>query len=234
MEPTLRRTDDGQLPHSQTLDRGVRVLEVLAEAERALPVAELAGALGVHRSIVYRILRTLEDHRLVDRASDGSYRLGVGLSALARGVATDLRSASLPEMAAVAEDLGMTCFLTVPDRDDCVTVHSVEPRHALAAVAQRPGSRHPLKRGAPGLALLAGGPPLPGERDAVTKARRDGYAVSSGEVIPGMTSVSAPVLARGVGAIASVAVVFADTWFDRAAIGERLVRAARVITEELG
>lgn len=47
-----------QAPPSQTLSRGIRALEILAAADRPLSIAELAEALGVHRSIAYRILRT--------------------------------------------------------------------------------------------------------------------------------------------------------------------------------
>ena len=57
--------------HSQTLSRGIRLLEMLAEAPAPMTIAELAESLGVHRSIAYRILRTLEDHRLVMRDASG-------------------------------------------------------------------------------------------------------------------------------------------------------------------
>ena len=43
----------------------------------------------------------------------------------------------------------------VLDRDECITLASVEPRHAVAAVAQRPGARHPITVGAPSKAILA-------------------------------------------------------------------------------
>ena len=52
---------------SQTLSRGLRALEVIAEAEKPIGMAELAARLGLHRSITYRIVRTLEEHRLVVR-----------------------------------------------------------------------------------------------------------------------------------------------------------------------
>ncbi len=76
-------------------------------------------------------------------------RLGTGLAALAAGVAADLQAEALPELTAAANELGMTCFLVVLDHDECVTLTSVEPRHAVTAVAQRPGARHPVTRGAP-------------------------------------------------------------------------------------
>ena len=45
--------------HSQTLSRGIRMLEILSEETRALSIGEASERLGVHRSVAYRILRTL-------------------------------------------------------------------------------------------------------------------------------------------------------------------------------
>ncbi|MDI2130856.1 IclR family transcriptional regulator [Yinghuangia seranimata] len=220
-------------PHSQTLDRGLRLLELLAEAERPLAITELAERLGVHRSIAYRILRTLEDHRLIRRGADGLCRLDVGLATLARSVSRDLQSAALPELAAAANELGMTAFIAVPDGDDCVTLAGVEPRHSVVSVAQRPGSRHPLDRGAPGLALLSAGPARADERPDITTARRRGYAYSDNEVIPGVSSIAVPIISGMRGTIGAVAVVFVGSGVDEPAVALRLQQAARAIAAEL-
>ena len=120
--------------HSQTLSRGIRALEILADAQSPMTIAELSEALGVHRSIAYRILRTLEDHSLLMRDSAGRVQAGPGLAALARGVSRDLQSAALPELTALANDLMMTAFIAVWDQHDCVTLFTVEPRHTTALV----------------------------------------------------------------------------------------------------
>lgn len=222
-------------PLSQTLDRGLRVLELLAEREQPLSSARIAAALGVHRSIAYRIVRTLEDHRLVQRRSDGCWELGVGLVVLARSVSPTLHRAATPELADLANDLGMTAFLSVADRDECVTVLTVEPRHSQVHVAYRPGRRHAIDRGGPGVALLAGGPPRPGERPEVTAARDAGYTLTSGEVVPGLSSVAAPVVPEGGGVVASVAVLFLqEPPRDVGPVAERVCQAARAIARELG
>lgn len=220
-------------PHSQTLDRGIEVLEQLAGAEQPLSITALAAGLGVHRSIVYRILRTLEDRRLVNRRPDGAYELGVGLQILARNVSRNLREAALPELAALARDLSMTAFLVVADRGECVTLFSVEPQHTAIAVLARPGSRHPLDCGAPGLALLAGGPPLPGERPEVAAARAAGYATSHDEVIPGLRSVAVPLPGDDSDVRAAVAVVYVESQLALSSLGERLAAAVRSIAAEL-
>ncbi len=42
---------------SQTLDRGLRVLKLLADTDHGLTVTELSTNLGVNRTVVYRFAR---------------------------------------------------------------------------------------------------------------------------------------------------------------------------------
>jgi DNA-binding IclR family transcriptional regulator len=79
---------------AQTLDRGLAALELVALADAPLAVDEVAAGLGLHRSIAYRLLRTLEDRRLVERDGRGRYVPGVRLAVLARSAATPLRDAA--------------------------------------------------------------------------------------------------------------------------------------------
>ena len=101
----------------------------------------------------------------------------------------------------------MTAFVVVRVGGDAVTLDSVEPQSTAAHVAYRPGSRHPIDRGAPGLAILAGQPAMPDERPEVTESRRRGWAYSSGEVIPGLASVATWIPDQHHG-VASIACVF--------------------------
>ncbi|MDA0567627.1 helix-turn-helix domain-containing protein [Streptomonospora sp. S1-112] len=224
---------------SQTLDRGIRALELLHRAGRPMSIAELARGLEVHRSIIYRILRTLEDHRLVARTPEGAYELGLGLPVLARGVSHDLQSAALPVLSALADEVAMTAFLVVPSGAEAITLTSVEPRLAPAHVAHAPGVRHPLDRGAPGIALLAAQAPQPHERPEVAQARARGWAYSRDEVLAGMSSVAAPVpgppARPGAAAVAVIYVEGAhgDDDTDRAALAERVRAAAKEIAADL-
>ena len=226
-------------PASQTLSRGIRILEVLADAHGPLTIDEIATRLGVHRSIAYRLLRTLEDHRLITRDAAGAVSLGARMAALAAGVAHDLQAEALPELTAIANELGMTCFLAVLDGADCITLASVEPRHAVASVAQRPGARHPVTVGAPGKAIVAQlataewpmdiPTSLPGDVEAT---RDRGYATSHDEVIPTVQSVAVPLALRGQRP-AAIAVVHVATDLDDAEIAARLQRSVSAIRDSL-
>ena len=224
---------------SQTLSRGIRILEVLAEAREPLAIDDIARRLEVHRSIAYRLLRTLEDHALVVRDASGGVTLGARLAALAASVAPDLQSEALPELTAVANELGMTCFLGVLDRDECITLASVEPRHAIASVAQRPGARHPVTVGAPGKAILALIPEAEWPEEVSTALRAEiaqiaqrGYATSHDEVIPTVQAVAVPLALRG-HRPAALAVVHVASPDDPEAIAARLQRSAQAIRAAL-
>ncbi|WP_149084684.1 MULTISPECIES: IclR family transcriptional regulator [Microbacterium] len=227
------------VPASQTLSRGIRILEVLAEARGPLTIDDIAGRLSVHRSIAYRLLRTLEDHGLVTRDASGAVSLGARMAALAAGVAHDLQAEALPELTAIANELGMTCFLAVLDGTECITLASVEPRHAVASVAQRPGARHSVTVGAPGKAILAQLDPAetpadisPALRVDVDTAAARGYATSHDEVIPTVQSVAVPLPLRGQRP-AAIAVVHVATDLDDGEIAARLQRSATLIREAL-
>ncbi|MGN8025174.1 IclR family transcriptional regulator [Microbacterium sp. 22242] len=228
-----------EAPASQTLSRGIRILEILSDERGPLSIDEIAARLGVHRSIAYRLLRTLEDHGLVGRDAAGLVALGPRMAALAAGVAHDLQAEALPELTAVANELGMTCFLAVLDGEECITLASVEPRHAVASVAQRPGARHPVTVGAPGKAILAQlaeaewPAATPELQDAVAAARLAGYATSHDEVIPTVQSVAVPLALRGQRP-AAIAVVHVTTDRTDAEIAGRLQRTAGTIREALG
>jgi DNA-binding IclR family transcriptional regulator len=227
--------------HSQTLSRGIRMLEILSEEPAPLSIGDISVRMGVHRSIAYRILRTLEDHGLVARDAAGGIVLGTGLATLARGVARDLQTAALPELTALANELGTTAFLVVLDRGDCTTLTSVEPRHSRAAVVQRPGTRHALNVGAPGLAIqsilddvqwAAVSPDQP-RRPEVASVRELGFAVSQHEVLPGVTAVAVPLNPTQGLQPAAIAVVYPSAQLPPEQVGHSVKEAARRISQQL-
>src|SRR5690349_6245054 len=129
---------------SQTLDRGLRVLELLAEDGDnggGRTVTELAAALGVARPVVYRLLATLDAHRLVRRSEDGRVRLGLGVLHLAQRVHPLLREAALPVLRRLAEDVAATAHLTIADGGEALAVAVVEPSRTDFHVSYRVGAR---------------------------------------------------------------------------------------------
>ena len=231
MAETSERTTPAN--HSLTLERGLRVLRVLAEHPDGLSVSALANEMETHRAGIYRLLGPLMDQRLVVRDASGRHTLGVGLIELASRVRSRLQFAARPEMQRLADALEATTALTVRDAGEALVALVVEPRQTDMHITYRAGLRHPLDIAASGIAILAGSPPLPGERDEVVEARERGGARSQGELLKGTTGVGAPIRTGDAEAQAAISAVWLNAR-DVEAAGELTLAAAKRIAAALG
>lgn len=210
---------------SQTLDRGLRVLAVLAAHPNGLTVTELAGVVGVNRTVVYRLVTTLEQHGLARRDAAGRLHVGLGVLALARGLQPVLRELASPVLRSLAEDLGATAHLTVADGGEALAIAVVEPTWTDFHVAYRVGARHPLDQGAAGRAILLG-------REIVTGTdTAERFVQTSGELQPGARGLASPVLGVD-GLEASVGVVTLRD-LDPEEAGPRVATAAAEVAHRL-
>jgi DNA-binding IclR family transcriptional regulator len=192
---------------SKTLDNGIRLLKLIASEPAGRTVTQLSRALGLHRTVTYRLLLTLSAHDLIAQAANGTYHAGSGLRALTGHSGVDWRAIAREPLRRLAEATGATAHLTLLDGTDAVSAAVIEPSNALVHVAYRPGLRHPLTQGAAGMAILLGRPARAGERVAVRRARRDGWVASHGEIQKGAWGLAAPVRPAGGDAVGSVGVV---------------------------
>ena len=205
---------------SQTLDRGLRVLGVLAGSTGGLTVTELATRLDVNRTVVYRLVSTLEQHALVRRDPKGRLHVGLGVLHLASAVQPVLRDLAVPVLRELAEGVGCTAHLTVADGEEALALAVVEPSWTDFHVSYRVGSRHPLTRGAAGKAILLGRQP-----------GAPPFAVTEGELQPGARGIAAPV--PGVdGLEASVGIVTIGE-IDVDVFAPRVCRAAAEVAARL-
>jgi len=207
---------------SQTLDRGLSVLEVLAEFPEGLSVTELSHKLGVGRTVVYRLVVTLEAHSLLRRSADGKCRLGLGLLSLARVIQPLVREASGPALRMLAEALSCTAYLMIADVNDGLVALVSEPNRSDMHVSIRIGTRSPLEGSAGGRAILAA-------RTAAGRPLDPPWVVAN---LEGGTYGLAVPLTGVAGLEASVGIVsareFAETEF-----GPRITRSAQEIARML-
>jgi DNA-binding IclR family transcriptional regulator len=182
---------------NQTLARGLCVLLAIADSKNGLTVQQVGELLGVHRSIAYRLLQTLVDFGLAARSSEGLYIPGARLATLAEAYLPTLRDVTGPVMRSLADQLQSTISLFVEEGNEAVAITMVEPTTALHHLSFRPGMRTPLTRGAAGYAILASGPPLAVEPEAVAVARERGYARSHAEIEEGQYAVAAWIPTNG-------------------------------------
>jgi DNA-binding IclR family transcriptional regulator len=213
------RDGAGRPETAQTLDRGLRLLRLVAETPGGLTVSEAAGRLSVGRAVVYRLAGTLAEHGLLRRDQTGRLRLGAGVLHLARRAQPLLAEVALSPLRRLAEQVGATAHLTVAEGDEAVAVAVVEPSWTQFHVAYRTGSRHPLHRGAAGRAILGG---RRGEPECVSTA---------GELQPGAYGVAAPVL--GVDGLEASVGVVALAALDLASTGPQVLATAAAIARAL-
>lgn len=207
---------------SQTLARGVRVMQVLAEAPEGLTVTALAVRLEVNRTVAHRLVATLEQYGLVRRGEDGLLHLGMGVLKISGAVQPLVRDRASPVLRQLAETVGCTAHLTIADGAEAVALVVVEPSWTDFHVAYRVGARHPIEQGAAGKAIC-----FVREGDTQTP-----YAATNGELQSGAHGLAAPV--RGVvGLEASVGIVTLGGPVDESVVAPRVVAAAREISARL-
>ncbi|MFG1948860.1 IclR family transcriptional regulator [Nonomuraea sp. NPDC048826] len=204
---------------AQTLERGLRLLRLLADGKGGRTPTELSAELSLSRPVVYRLLTTLLNEGFVRRDAEGRVHLGFGLLVLAQAVQPLLRAAAVPTLRRLAEQVGATAHLTVAEGDDALAVAVVEPSWTSMHVAYREGARHPLAVGAAGRAILAG------------REGGSAYLVTEGQLQEGARGVAAPVL--GLPWLeASVGVVTFGPLAE--STGPRVVEAAAELAAALG
>lgn len=199
----------------KTVDRALRVLLQFDEEHPEWSSGELAQSLGLHRSIVYRILSTLQRRGFVTQIGDrGRFRLGNKLVELGNVVlaSNDLRQIAHPFMAWLVRETGESAFLTVASEDESICIDKIDSRRQVR-VTLTIGGRYPLHAGASNKILLAC---LPSDTvdNLVTKGlesitprtitdatrlkedlatiRAQGYAISVGELTPDVAALAVP------------------------------------------
>src|ERR1700760_511323 len=146
----------GGEPAVQSVDRAVRILEILARDGEA-GVTEVAGELGVHKSTASRLLSALDSRELVTQdAARGKFRLGVGIVRLAG--AASARLDVLQESRAVGRmldhEIGETVNLAILSGRDALYLDQAAGPAALSP-HNWAGQRIPLHATSDGKVLLA-------------------------------------------------------------------------------
>ncbi|MBL7259810.1 IclR family transcriptional regulator [Paractinoplanes lichenicola] len=210
------------------VERAMDVLLLFGRTERAdLGVTEIAGALGLTKAAVHRILTALRNRELIT-LDPQSRRYALGHAAVALGRAyltrTDVREMAAPELKYLSGRTGETATLSLRRGDTRLYVDQVVPDQELR-LEVTVGVPFPLHAGASSKTFLAFDPdgyldrsrlePLTEHtivdparlRRELTTIRERGYATSHGERQPAAASIAAPIFDHDgrVAAVISVA-----------------------------
>ncbi|GAB1820964.1 helix-turn-helix domain-containing protein [Herbidospora sp. RD11066] len=180
---------------------------------------ELSVALEVSRPVVYRLIASLQNEGFARRDAAGRVLLGFGVVKLAQAVQPLLMAAAVPALRRLAEASGATAHLTVAEGGEGLAMAVVEPSWTNLHVAYRAGSRHPLSKGAAGLAILS------------LREGKPRIQATEGQLQEGARGVAAPI--TGLGWLeASVGIIsFGD--LDVAVAGALVSEAAKELGEAL-
>jgi IclR family acetate operon transcriptional repressor len=194
----------------RSASRTLATLEVLAE-HQPIGVRALARLLDDDKSAVQRALVTLADAGWIRPAVDASGQWELTTRALVVAEHAQRRSGLRQRARAALEALqvatGESTLLAVPDTGRIVAVDVVESQQ-LVRTAPYIGMVIPATTSAAGQAILAHfdndelGAFLGYEPTAVLRAklalvRERGWSLNAGDVVPGASSVGAPILDRG-------------------------------------
>jgi DNA-binding IclR family transcriptional regulator len=214
---------------SKTLSNGIKVLKKLGERRQGLLITQLAKELALHRTVVYRLLGTLQQEGLVTQRDDGRFELGLGVIELAGAVRSNLQAAAQGPLRQLADQARATAFLAVLEGDEVVSVSAVEPPNAPVHVSYRPGFRHSAELG-PGRAILIGRPFDPAERPDLARCREQGYVATHDEIQRGAWGLAAPVAMGPSPAEAAIGVVSLGP-FDEAFVAPLVIAAAEATAQ---
>lgn len=244
----------------KTLRKGLEVLEAFEKGPAGLTLTELSTRLKESQSVIFRILKTLEERGYVQQdPASKRYRLGlrtweIGSKAVSQIDPTDV---ARPVLKWLTEVTGETSYAAVVRGTDTIYVDVVEGLEPLRVYAE-PGFRVPLYLTASGKAILAfhdrdlfrqvvaaGMKRLTAAtittakrlRERLEEIRKTGLSVNRGERRPDISAVAGPVFDRTGECIAAVGVSgpalrFTDERLDKIAEGVR--KAAAELSGKLG
>lgn len=217
-------------PSVPSLERGLAILEVLAESRKGLTLSILTHRVGLPKSSVHSLLLTLERTGYLHRnEATGRYLFGTKLFSLATKAISrlELKEEALPSLVSLARESGLTVHMAIPERGAAILIEKIDPP-GLIRLATWPGKQMDLHCTGVGRALLAyssqeevanliRGYGLPQHnsntlssarrlREELVQIRERGYSYDDEEDEVGLRCIGAPVFDRNRVCIAAISV----------------------------
>jgi DNA-binding IclR family transcriptional regulator len=244
------------------LQRGLHVLEVIAEARQPLGATEIARQIGVTRSSAFRLIYTLRHMGFLETARDGrSFTLGprvlnIGFAYLA---SMDIIDVARADLELLRDRTNVSAHLSIRDGGEMLYLICIQTRSGFLSTINV-GARFPAYATPMGwlllsdlstreLAALYGGAPMheltsQTPTDIATLAQRvsqaviNGYVLSRAIIEPGGSSIAAPVHDKSGKGVAAIDIAGPDSAFDIARLDRdyltEVLSTARRISARLG
>lgn len=243
----------------QAVDRAIELLKLVSVSEHPVSVNTLAKEAHINRTTAWRLLTTLEQHGLVERdAITKGYQLGYAAGQLTSVTSNDklLARRAQPTMEKLAQETEETVMISVPRNFGVVAISQIDPPHSVRLL-NYVDVLLPLHCTSNGKLLLASLPEAELNRildrpleqrtsntitdPAILKqqlfdVRRDGFAMSIGELDESENGISATIHDDRGTAIAFISVsgpAFRFTREEAQKTAPEIVKAAEQISIEL-
>jgi IclR family transcriptional regulator, acetate operon repressor len=246
--------DADALNDRSVMGRGLKILEALSRAGRALTAAELVRATRLPKSTVHRLLGQFVELGLIDRTGDG---FGLGLRMFEWGSHAErqrrLRAAAIPFLSDIHQRTGETLHLAVLDGRDVLYIEKIEGSRAVRCPTYV-GGRMPAHATALGKAMLAFSPaetvrstlsgPLPVSTPRtvhmpgllsrqLTSVRERRVSIEVEESFLGVACVAVPMIDEAGLVLGAISMVTPTQRFDSARSAPILLHAADQIARKL-
>ncbi|WP_251553938.1 IclR family transcriptional regulator [Neobacillus muris] len=145
------------MPMIQSVERALKILNLFDEYTTELKITEISEKMGLHKSTVHSLLKTLQEYSYIDQnPEDGKYKLGLKLAERGNVVISniDIRKAARKYLLDLSAKTGQTVHLGILDGREGVYVDKVEGEQSIIRYS-RIGRRLPLHSTAIGKVLLS-------------------------------------------------------------------------------
>ena len=211
-----------------SLARGFKLLEKLAEAGEPLTLSQIAESMEMTLPTAYRFLYTLQAIEFIEKEPDRkAYRITPKVLKLGYGVfrSSELWNTAHPYLVKASQEYGETFNLAILEKDQILYIDRIKTQSILT-INLEIGSKLPAYCTSMGRVLLAWLPREEARRrlkinprkkhtaHTVTKldallailkqVRKNGYSVNGGELASELVSAAAPVLNRQGEAVAAL------------------------------
>ena len=201
-----------------SLERGLDLIEILADGLPEKSLTELSKRAGFNLSTTHRILTALKSRGYVEQNPRSStYKLTFKFFEIGNVIVRhlNLREEAVPVLTELAEKTGDSAYLIILDKDGALCLERIDGHHYVKVLFLQVGVRMPLHIGAGPRVLLAH---LPEEeidrvikskglpawtersitepyllRKDLKKIREQGYALSFEDVTEGAAALGSPV-----------------------------------------
>jgi DNA-binding IclR family transcriptional regulator len=249
------RKDVGRVAASQTLDRAVQVLQLVAgSGASGIGLSELVKKTGLTKPTTRRLLLGLIHNGLVEQHHGEDRRYYAGAETYALGMLASERFGihrlATESLISIAVRSGDAALLSVRRGYETVCLAREEGTYPLRSQVLKPGDRHPIGVGGGGLALLsimsddevhqalafnaerfaANYPTLSPEllKRQVQETRTRGYAINPGLIVKGSYAIGVAIQDPRSGMSAALAIAGVESRFT----DDHIRKLATILQEE--